>query len=125
MHVPGSPLGEYRTRWKFTYSVHKECWLYLTCIFTTSSKEKKTGFEQLLLPPRNLLIFLPRTHLPNDLAAVLKKIKKREIRRQPQNYIAMFSTRYYHLLACIYAVLAHDKEHILKLRTLALFLKRN
>ena len=53
MHVPGSPLGEYRTRWKFTYSVHKECWLYVTCIFTitTSSKEKKTGFEQLLLPP--------------------------------------------------------------------------
>ena len=63
--------------------------------------------------------------LPNDLAAVLKKLKKREISRQPQNYIATFSTRYYHLLTCIYAVLARDKDQILKLRILALFLKRN
>ena len=80
MHVLGSPLGEYRTRWKFTYSVHKECWLYLTCIFTTTTSSKeKTGFEQLLLPPRNLLIIdisssnpVGSEFLPNDLAAVLK-----------------------------------------------------
>ena len=75
MHVPGSPLGEY-TRWKFTYSVHKECWLYLTCIFTTTTSSKeKTGFEQLLLTPRNLLISNPvgSEFLPNDLAAVLRK----------------------------------------------------
>ena len=42
-----------------------------------------------------------------------------------QNHIAVFSTRFYHIFTWIYTVFAHDKDHILKLRTLALFLKRN
>ena len=78
MHVPGSRLGEYRTRWTFTDSVRM------------------------------------------NLAAVLKK--KKEI---AQNHIAMFSTRFCHILTCIYTVFSHDKVHILKFRTLAFFHKRN
>ena len=74
MHVPGSRLGEYRTRWTF-YSVRM------------------------------------------NLAAVLKK-KREEI---AQNHIAVFSTRFYHILTCIYTVFSHDKAHILKFRTLAFF----
>ena len=57
-----------------------------------------------------------------NLAAVLtrlKKIKKEEI---AQNHIAVFSTRFYHILTCIYTVFfSHDKAHILKFRTLAFF----
>ena len=57
-----------------------------------------------------------------NLAAVLKKKKKEEI---AQNHIAMLSTRFYHILTCIYTVFSHDKAHILKFRTLAFFHKRN
>ena len=45
-----------------------------------------------------------------------------------QNHIAVFSTRnhrFYHIFTCIFTVFAHAKDHILKLRTQALFLKRN
>ena len=55
-----------------------------------------------------------------NLAAVEKKNEY-----IPQNYIAVFSTRFYHIFTCIYTVFAHAKDHILKLRTLALFLKHN
>ena len=58
--------------------------------------------------------------LSKNLAAVEKKIELIE-----QNHIVMFSTRFYHIFTCIYTVFAHDKDHILKLRTLAHFLKRN
>ena len=51
-----------------------------------------------------------------NLAAVLKK--KKEI---AQNHIAMISTRFYHILTCIYTVFSHDKAHILKFRTPAFF----
>ena len=74
MHVPGSRLGNYRTRWTFTDSVRK------------------------------------------NLVAVEKK--NEEI---AQNHIAVFSTRFYHIFTRIYTVFALDKDHILKLRTLALF----
>ena len=73
MHVPGSRLGNYRTRWTFD-SVSK------------------------------------------NLAAIEKKNEK-----IAQNHIAVFSTRFYHIFTRIYTVFAHDKDHILKLRTLALF----
>ena len=55
-----------------------------------------------------------------NLAAVEKKNEK-----IAQNHIAVFSTRFYHIFTCIYTFFAHDKDHILKLRTLALFLKCN
>ena len=55
-----------------------------------------------------------------NLAAVLIRLKKRKKRRY-----AVFSTRFYHILTCIYTVFSHDKAHILKFRTLAFFHKRN
>ena len=58
--------------------------------------------------------------LRKNLAAVEKKNEK-----IAQNHIAVFSTRFYHIFTCIYTVFAHDKDHILKSRTQALFLKRN
>ena len=64
---------------------------------------------------------LPHTlDIRNNLAAVEKKNEK-----MAQNHITVFSTRFYHIVTCIYTVFAHDKDHILKLRTHALFLKRN
>ena len=84
MHVPGSQLGEYRTR---------------TGHFTDSFRM--------------------------DLAAVLIRLKKRKKEEIAQNHIAVFSTRFFHILTCIYTVLSHDKAHILKFRTLAFFHTRN
>ena len=55
-----------------------------------------------------------------NLAAVEKKNEL-----IAQNHIALFSTRFYHPFTCIYTVFAHAKDHILKLRTLAIFLKRH
>ena len=63
MHVPGSRLGEYRTRWKFY-------WLGL--------HEFSDGFNK------------------------IKEKKKEEIE---QNHIAVFSTRFYHILTLIYLLL--------------------
>ena len=84
MHLPGSRLGEYRTR---------------TGHFTDSFRM--------------------------NLAAVLIRLKKRKKEEIAQNHIAVFSTRFYHILTCIYTVFSHDKAHILKFRTLAFFRKRN
>ena len=58
---------------------------------------------------------------PHEFSGGFKE-KKEEI---AQNHIAMFSTRFYHILTCIYTVFSHDKAHILKFRTLAFFHKRN
>ena len=63
MHVPGSRLGEYCTRWTFTDSVRM------------------------------------------NLAAVLISLNKKKNEKIAQNHIAMFSTRFYHILTCIYTVL--------------------
>ena len=41
-----------------------------------------------------------------------------------ESYRRVFNTFLPHF-TCIYTDFAHDKDHILKLRTLALFLKRN
>ena len=60
-----------------------------------------------------------------NLAAVLIRLKKRKKEEMAQNHIAVFSPRFYHILTCIYTVFAHDKAHILKLRTLPFFHKRN
>ena len=60
-----------------------------------------------------------------NLAAVLIRLKKRKKEEMAQNHIAVFSPRFYHILTCIYTVFAHDKAHILKLRTLAFYHKRN
>ena len=60
-----------------------------------------------------------------DLAAVLIRLKKRKKEEIAQNHIAVFSTRFYHILTYIYTVFSHDKAHILKFRTLAYFHKRN
>ena len=46
-------------------------------------------------------------------------MKKEEM---AQNHIAVFSTRFYHILTCIYTVFSHDKAYILKFRTLAFFI---
>ena len=62
MHVPGSRLGEYRTRWTFY-------WLSL--------QEFRGGFDK------------------------IKEMKNEEI---AQNHTAVFSTRFYHILTCIYTV---------------------
>ena len=56
-----------------------------------------------------------------NLAAVLIRLKKRKKEEIAQNHIAEFSTRFYHILKCIYTVFSHDKAHILKFRTLAFF----
>ena len=60
-----------------------------------------------------------------NLAAVLIRLKKRNKEEIAQNHIAVFPTRFYHILTCIYTVFSHDKAHILKFRTLAFFHKRN
>ena len=83
MHVPGSRLGEYRTRWTFY-------WL-----------------------------------IPHEFSGGFNKVKEKKKEEMAQNHIAAFSPRFYHILTCIYTVFAHDKAHILKLRTLAFFHKRN
>ena len=41
------------------------------------------------------------------------------------NHISPCLTCYYHILTCIFIVFDHDKDHILKFRTLAIFLKCN
>ena len=56
-----------------------------------------------------------------NLAAVLIRLMKRKKEEIAQNPIAVFSTRSYHILTCIYTVFSHDKAHILKFRTLAFF----
>ena len=91
MHVPGSRLGNYRTRWTFY-------WL--------SPQEFSGGFNKILIRFKK------------------RKTKSRDL-QIAQNHIFVFSTRFYHIFTCIYIVFARDKDHILKLRTLALFLKRN
>ena len=78
MHVPGSRLGEYRTRWTFY-------WLS-----------------------------------PHEFSGGFNKIKE----KKKWGDVAVFSTRFYHILTCIYRF-SHDKAHILKFRTLAYFHKRN
>ena len=60
-----------------------------------------------------------------NFAAVLFKIKEKKNKLIAQNHIAMFSRRFYHIFTCMYTVFAPDKGRILKLRTLALFLKHN
>ena len=60
-----------------------------------------------------------------NLAAVLIRLKKRKKEEIAQNLIAVFSTRSYHILTCIYTVFSHDKAYILKFRKLAFFHKRN
>ena len=62
---------------------------------------------------------------PHEFSSRFNKIKEKKNELTAQNHIAMFSTRFYHIFTCIYTVFAHDKDHILKLRTLALFLKHN
>ena len=83
MHVPGSRLGEYRTRWTFY-------WL-----------------------------------IPHEFREGFNKIKEKKKEEMAKNHIAVLSPRFYHILTCIYTVFDHDKAHILKLRTLAFFHKRN
>ena len=68
MHVPGSLLGEYRTRWTFY-------WLSL--------HEFSCGFN---------------------------KIKEKKNEEIAQNYTAVFSTRVYHILTCIYTVILMIKS---------------
>ena len=80
MHVPGSRLGEYRTRWAFY-------WL--------SPHEYSGGFNKI-------------------------KEKKKWV-DSAESYRRVF----YHILTCIYTVFSPDKVHILKLRTLVFFHKRN
>ena len=80
MHVPGSRLSEYRTRWTFY-------WL-----------------------------------TPHEFSGGFNKIEKKKKEEIALNHIAVFSTRFYHILTCIYTVFfSHDKAHILKFRTLAFF----
>ena len=76
---------------------------------------------------------VPGSRLGNALPHVLDILltqsaveKKNE--KIAQNHIAVFSTRNrrsYHIFTCIYTVFAHAKDHILKLRTQALFPERN
>ena len=60
MHVPGSRLGKYRTRWTFD-------WLS-----------------------------------PHEFSGGFNKIKEKKNEEIAQNHIAVFSTRFYHILTCIY-----------------------
>ena len=53
-----------------------------------------------------------------NLAAVEKRVDSAESYRRVFNM-------FYHIFICIYTAFAHDKDHILKLRTLAFFLKCN
>ena len=62
MHVPGSRLGEYRTRWTFY-------WLS-----------------------------------PHEFSGGFNKIKEKKNEEKAQNHIAMFKTRFYHILTSIYTV---------------------
>ena len=62
---------------------------------------------------------------PHEFSSGFNKIKEKKNELRVQNHIAMFSTRFYHIFTCIYTVFAPDKDRILKLRTLALFLKHN
>ena len=67
---------------------------------------------------------------PQEFSGVFNKIliryeKRKKNEKIAQNHIAVFSTHFYRIFTCLYTVFAHDKDHILKLRTLALFLKRN
>ena len=43
-----------------------------------------------------------------NLAAVLIKLNKRKKEEIAQNHIAKFSTRFYHILTCIYTVFFSD-----------------
>ena len=63
--------------------------------------------------------------VPMNLASVSTRLKKRKKEEIAQNHIAVFSTRFCHILTCIYTVFSHDKAHFLKFRTLAFFHKRN
>ena len=83
MHMPGSRLGEYGTRWTFY-------WLS-----------------------------------PHEFSGGFNKIKEKKKRMIAQNHITVFSTRFYHILTCIYTIFPYDKAHILKFRTLAFFHKHN
>ena len=98
----------------YYYFLERKNWLWATTTATTEPADYRYFF----LEPSWVRVSSKR------FSGGFKNITKREISRQPQNYIAIISTGYCHLLTCIYAVLAHDKDHILKLRTLALFLKR-
>ena len=62
---------------------------------------------------------------PHEFSGGFNKIKEKKKEEIAQNHIAMFSTRFYYILACIYTVFSPDKAHILKFRTLAFFRKRN
>ena len=55
---------------------------------------------------------------------ILTRYEKRKKRVDSAESYRRVSTRVYRIFTCIYTVFAHDKDHILKLRTLALFLKR-
>ena len=61
----------------------------------------------------------------HEFSSDFNKIKEKKNELIAQNHIAMFSTRFYDIFTCIYTVFAYDKYHILKLRTLAFFLKHN
>ena len=77
MHVPGSGLGEYRTRWTFY-------WLS-----------------------------------PHEFSGGFNKIKEKK--NEEKNHIAVFSTRFNHILTCIYNFFLFDIVHIPKFRTLTFF----
>ena len=62
---------------------------------------------------------------PHEFSSGFNKIKEKKNELIAQNHIAMFSIRFCHIFKCIYTVFATDKDRILKLRTLALFLKHN
>ena len=111
--------------------------MYNSCQITTMAYERWACKIRPYLPGLTLPIFLTfitdidnlmselRTTFywlsPQEFSGGLIRLKK----RKKKNHIAVFSTRFYHILTCIYTVFAPDIDHILKFQTLALFLKRN
>ena len=73
----------------------------------------------------DLAITARARHFSDSVRKNLAVVEKKNESIIAQNNIAVFSTRFYYIFTCIYTVFAHAKDHILKLRTLALFLKRN
>ena len=76
------------------------------------------------VPGSDLAITARAGHFTDSLRKNLAAVEKKN-ELLVQNHIAVFLTRFYHIFKCIYTVFAHDNDHILKLLTLALFLKRN
>ena len=62
---------------------------------------------------------------PHEFSGDFNKIKEKKSEEIAQNHIAVFSTRFYHILTCIYTIFLMIKVHILKFRTLAFFHNRN